>query len=47
MELQHYQQGTEIFTRNQKCDKLIFIVNGIAEIAVNDKIGDRYVMEQL
>lgn len=47
MVIQTYQEGTVILRRGHVCDKLMFIVNGIAELGVDDAFGEYHVFEDL
>lgn len=47
MEEQIYQAGSEIVASGEKCNNLIFIVNGVVDLEVFDKEGNSRLLAQL
>lgn len=42
-----YQPGSEILQMGEKCDFMVFIVNGLAELQVVDPDGVVHILEEL
>lgn len=47
MKIQSYLEGTDIINRGEKCKQLMFVVNGVMELSVDDQVGDNCVLEEL
>lgn len=47
MEEHIYQAGSEIIASGDKCNGLVFIVNGLVDLEVYDERGDSSLLAQL